>query len=183
MNKLRVALVGCGQIADAHLGEIRKISSAELTAVCDVYRDVADQAAARFGVPRAFDDIDQLLGSGVADVLHVATPAHTHHRLAVKALEAGLHVYVEKPFTVDVAEADAVLEAAGRNGRLVCVGHNQLRDPAWLACRELVASGQLGTVVHIESVLGYDLSGPFGRLVASNPNHWVRRLPGGLRRT
>lgn len=180
MNKVRIALAGCGQIADAHLAEIRKIDSAELVAVCDVYRDLAEQAAARFGVPRTFDDFDALLASGVADVVHIATPAHTHCSLAIRALQAGLHVYVEKPFTVDVDEADAVLAAAEKSGRMVCVGHNQLYDPAWQACRQLVTSGQLGEVVHVESTLGYDLSGPFGRLVASNPNHWVRRLPGGL---
>ena len=60
-ERLNVALVGCGQIADAHLQEIRKISLAKLSAVCDVHRDLADQAAARFAVPRAFDSLDRML--------------------------------------------------------------------------------------------------------------------------
>lgn len=179
MGKLRVALIGCGQIADAHLAEVQKISTAKLVAVCDTYRDLAEQAAARFNVTQVFDNVDDLLKSRIADVVHITTPVHTHCSLAVKALEAGLHVYLEKPFTVDVPEADTVLEAARRTRQLVCIGHNQLYDPIWLECRRLVASGALGDVVHVESVLGYDLQGPFGRL-AANPTHWVNRLPGGL---
>ena len=130
-TKLRVALVGCGQIADAHLQEIPKTGCAEVVAVCDRQRDLAEQAAARFAVPGTFDDLGLMLESACPDVLHVATPPHTHAAIARRALEAGVHVYVEKPFTVDAAEAAAVLDAARRGGRLVCVGHDHLFDPAW----------------------------------------------------
>jgi predicted dehydrogenase len=178
--KLRVALIGCGQIADAHLGEIRKLPHAEPVAVCDRERDLAVQAAARFEVPQIFDDVDQMLSTARPDVVHITTPPHTHKTLAVAALRAGAHVYVEKPFTVDVAEADEVIDTAEAAGRFVCVGHDQLFDPAWLECRKLFDDGGLGEVVHVDSVQGYDLTGIFGRLVSSDPDHWVRRLPGGV---
>src|SRR5258708_21790211 len=100
-RKLRVALIGCGQIADAHLGEIRKIPRAELVAVCDRERDLALQAAARFGVAGVFDDVSQMLASAKPDVVHITTPPHTHRPLATEVLEAGAHAYVEKPFAVD----------------------------------------------------------------------------------
>ncbi len=179
-KNLRVALVGCGQIADAHLQEIGKLAGAEVAAVCDRHAELAQQAAARFGVSRVFDDFDRMLREVRPDVLHVTTPPHTHRAIALQALAAGTHVYLEKPFTVDAAEADDVLGAAQAAGRLVCVGHDQLFDPVWEECRRLHARGELGKVVHVDSVMGYDLGGPFGKAFASEPDHWVRRLPGGV---
>jgi predicted dehydrogenase len=179
-SKIRVGLIGCGQIADAHLQEIRRISRAELVAVCDQHLDLARQASARFGGPPVFDDLGDMLGSARPDVLHVTTPPQTHREVALRALGAGVSVYLEKPFAVDAAEAGEILDAARAAGRLVCVGHDQLLDPTWLECRRLVRSGAIGRVVHVESVQGYTLDGPFGRAFASEPDHWVRRLPGGL---
>jgi predicted dehydrogenase len=114
------------------------------------------------------------------DVLHVTTPPQTHAAVARQALAAGAHVYVEKPFTLDAAEAEEVLAAAEAAGRLVCLGHDQLFDPVWQECRQACARGELGRVLHIDSVMGYDLGGPFGRVLATDPTHWVHRLPGGL---
>lgn len=177
---VRVALLGCGQIADAHLQEIRKIHCAELVAVCDIYQDLADQAAARFEVPRAFTNLDRMLSVARPDVVHVTTPAHTHAPLAKMLLHAGVHVYVEKPFTVDIAEAEQVVSRAVASKATLCLGHDQLFDPAWLQLKKRIQDGAVGRVTHVESVLGYPIAGRFGRQVASDPDHWVRRLPGGL---
>lgn len=177
---LRVALLGCGQIADAHLQEIRKLPTATLVAVCDAYPDLARQAAARFDVPAAYDDLEKMLHEARPDVVHVTTPAHTHCALAIRLLQRGCHVYVEKPLTLDLRECDRVLAVAAEHGRYVTVGHDQLFDPVWMECRRRVDAGEIGEVVHVESVLGYALGGLFGSLVASDSDHWVHRLPGGL---
>ena len=176
----KVALVGCGQIADAHLQEIRKISTARLVAVCDRHRDLAAQAAVRFGVPGVYTELGDLLDRSRPDILHVTTPPHTHAAVARQALAAGVHVYIEKPFAQDVEETEQILAAAEAAERLVCVGHDQLYDPAWTECRRLHARGDLGQVVHVESTQGYALDGPFGRAVLDDPDHWVHKLPGGL---
>ncbi|NOX53303.1 MAG: Gfo/Idh/MocA family oxidoreductase [Planctomycetes bacterium] len=177
---LKLALVGCGQIADAHLDQMRRIAGVQVVAVCDVLEDLARQAAERFDVPQRFSDVQAMLQAVRPDVLHITTPVQTHAPLAIQALRSGVHVYVEKPFTLDAAEAQHVLDEACAADRLVCLGHDQLYDPIWLRCRELCQGGQIGEVRHVESVLGYPIDGPFGRQVASDPNHWVRRLPGGL---
>jgi predicted dehydrogenase len=179
-RRLRVALVGCGQIADAHLAEIRKHSRADLVAVCDRERDLAVQAGARFEVPQIFDNLEQMLAATRPDVVHVATPPQTHKPLVLEVLRSGAHAYVEKPFAVDLAEAEEIVAAAEAASRLVCVGHDHLYDPAWQECRELYEAGCLGQIVHIESVQGYDLSGAFGQQVSGDPEHWVHRLPGGI---
>jgi predicted dehydrogenase len=179
-KKLRVAIVGCGQIADAHIQEIKKIRIADMVAVCDRYPDLAKQAAERFGVPGQYDDVGRMLAEVSPDVVHITTPPHSHAPLASQCLNGGANVYVEKPFTVDAAEARQLLSEAKERGRLVCVGHDQLFDPCWLECRAIIRRGELGKVVHVDSEMGYDLSGPFGRLMLSDPGHWINRLPGGL---
>ncbi|MBX3441530.1 MAG: Gfo/Idh/MocA family oxidoreductase [Planctomyces sp.] len=177
---LKVALIGCGQIADAHLQQIARIRSARVIAVCDLHADLAEQAAARFGIAARYNDPAEMLARERPDVVQIATPAHTHHAVARLCLAADCHVYVEKPFTLTAPEAESLLDLAAERGRLACVGHDQLFDPAWLEVRDRIARGELGEVRHVESTLGYPLSGQFGALVASDPRHWVRRLPGGL---
>jgi predicted dehydrogenase len=179
-TKLRVALVGCGKIADAHLQGIRKSRRAELVAVCDYHIDLARQAAARFEVPATFTDLAEMIVTARPDVLHVATPPHTHRGIALQAIESGVHLYIEKPFMVDAQEAREVLSAAETHGRLVCAGYDQLFDPSWEDCRGLYRRGDLGRVVHVDSVQGYDLAGPFGKVLTMEPDHWVHDLPGGV---
>ena len=175
-----VALVGCGQIADAHLQEIKKVPGARVVAVCDRYRELAEQAAARFGVPGVYTDLGCMLAEARPAFVHVTTPPHTHAAVAGQALAAGAHVYIEKPFALDADEAEIILTAAEAAGRLVCVGHDQLFDPAWELCRRMHARGDLGQVVHVDSIQGYHLDGAFGRVLLDDPAHWVHRLPGGL---
>ena len=174
-----VLVVGCGQICDAHVVESRR-AGGRVVAVCDTSPAMAEQAAARLAVPAAFTDLATALAEARPEVVHVTTPPATHLPVALRALEQGAHVYVEKPLTVDAREAAVLAEAARRRGLLVCPGHNLVLDPAVRRLRELAAAGGLGEVVHAEAVMGYDLSGPFGALAMADPDHWVHRLPGGL---
>ncbi|HET6437721.1 MAG TPA: Gfo/Idh/MocA family oxidoreductase [Anaeromyxobacter sp.] len=175
----RVLVVGCGQICDAHVQEARR-AGAEVVAVCDASPAMAEQAAARLAVPAAHADLAEALATYHPDVVHVTTPPQTHLAVAVRALEHGAHVYVEKPATLDAREAAVLSDVARERGLLVCPGHNLLFDPAVRRLRELVDNGVLGEVVHAQAVMGYDLAGPFGALALSDPDHWVHRLPGGL---
>ena len=177
---LRVAIVGCGQIADAHLQEIKKISDASVVAVCDREADLAYQAAARFDVPKQYEDVDRMLADVRPDVVHVTTPPHTHFALASKCLEAGAHVYVEKPFALDGDETRRLLELANTRRLIACPGHDHLFDPVWKEALRVVASGQMGSIVHVDSTMGYDATGPFGMLIQTDPRHWIHRLPGGI---
>lgn len=179
-NQLKVALVGCGQIADAHLQQIRTISHAEVVAVCDRHIDLARQAAERFEVDLHTDNLDQMLDQARPDVVHITSPPASHAAIARQVLAAGAHVYIEKPFTVNAQEADEILDDARRHQRLVCVGHDQLFDDIWLRYRRRFQAAEFGEVVHVDSIMGYDLAGPFGKNVAEEPDHWVHRLPGGL---
>lgn len=177
---LKIAIVGCGKIADGHVGEIQKMSGAEVVAVCDLELLMAEQLARRFSIPAYYDDLDELLEKERPDVVHITTPPQVHLALARRAMDAGAHVYVEKPLTMSLAETEALLEHATRTGRKVTVGHSFFFDPPALALRRMVEAGVVGEPVHVESWFGYNLSGPFGAAMLADSTHWVHALPGRL---
>jgi predicted dehydrogenase len=179
--RLKVAIVGCGKIADGHVEEIQKLEGkARVTAVVDLELLMAEQLAARYGVPAFYDDVDRMLAVERPDVVHVTTPPQSHRALATRAIDAGAHVYVEKPLTLTLADSRALIEHAERAGKKLTIGYSYYLDPPLVELRELFARGALGEPVHAESFLGYSLAGPFGKALLGDASHWVHRLPGKL---
>ena len=178
--KLKTAIVGCGKIADGHVSEIQKMDGAEVVAVCDLELLMAEQLARRFGIAAHYDDLAEMLETHSPDVVHITTPPQVHLALAKQAMDAGAHVYVEKPLTMSLDETEALLAHAAQTGRKVTVGHSFFFDPPALALRTLVADGVVGDPVHVESWFGYNLSGPFGAAMLADASHWVHALPGRL---
>jgi predicted dehydrogenase len=180
MKRLRVAIVGCGKVADAHAEQIRRL--ADIVAVCDSEELMARQLAERFDVARCYSDLNDLLGESGPDVVHVTTPPQSHFSIARRCLEHGSHVYVEKPFTVDAGEAEDLLLLAERLHLRLTVGHDAQFSQAARGMRNLIQTGYLGDhVVHMESYYGYDLADPaYAAAFLAENEHWVRKLPGGL---
>lgn len=177
---LKVAIVGCGKIADAHVEEVGKRPEARVVALCDREPLMAEQLGARYGIEPQYSDLGRLLAAEKPDVVHIATPPQSHSALARQALEAGCHVFVEKPVTLDAGSTRALVEYAQRCGRKLTVGYSTLFEPPAVRLREMVRGGTLGEPVHLESFYGYDLSSPFGAALLADPDHWVRKLPGQL---
>lgn len=177
---LKVAVLGCGKIADAHVEEIQKIAGASLVAVCDKELLMAEQLAKRFEVPAYYDDFAQLLDKEAPDVVHITTPPQVHVPLAIQAIDAGCHVYVEKPLALNLGDAQRLVRYAQEHAKKLTVGHSFAFDPPAMAMRELVNAGVLGDPVHVESVFGYNLGGPFGKAILADSAHWVHQLPGKL---
>lgn len=143
---LRVAFVGAGQMAHHHLRAARR--TATVVGVHDRAAAQAEAFAAAAGT-RRFASIDALLREARPDVVHVCTPPAAHFEAAYAALEGGAHVYVEKPFALNVRDARALLDLARGRGRIVCAGHQLLRDPAF---EKLVArAAGLGPLVQADS--------------------------------
>lgn len=177
---MKAVIVGCGQIADAHVQEIRRIPGAAVEAVCDLNRHMAEQAAARFEIPRQYTDLDQMLADVRPDVVHITTPPSSHLAIAKKAAAMGAHAYVEKPLAPTLGEAEEMVHGATQSGALLCVGHSYAFDSAFLGLRRQYEQGALGDVVHVDTVMGYNLAGPFGAVMMGDPTHWVHALPGGI---
>jgi len=181
-NKTRIAIVGCGNIADQHASQIKLLPGCEIVAACDTDELMAGQLADRFHVPSVFTDASRMLREAKPDAVHITTPAQSHFPIGRMCLEAGCHVYMEKPFTETAAETEALLRLAREKKLRITVGHNLQFNPEAVRMRELVNSGFLGgPPIHMEVVQCYSHDDPtYGRIVLADPNHWVRRLPGSL---
>src|SRR5512143_3677300 len=135
---IRVAIIGCGFIADQHAAQLRALPGLETVAACDTEELMAAQLADRFGIPRVFTDAGEMLRAVRPDAVHITTPAQSHFPLGRMCLEAGSHVYMEKPFTETAAETEALLRLARETQRRITVGHNLQFSPEALRMRELV---------------------------------------------
>ena len=148
-SNLRVAVIGYGLAGSAfHAPLISGVPGLELACVVSRRPDkvLTDWPAVTVAAApqQVFDD-------RLIDVVVVATPNDTHHALAKAALLAGKHVVVDKPCTVTLAETDDLLATAQAQGRVLTVYQNRRFDADYLALRQVLASGQLGRVVHFES--------------------------------
>jgi len=179
---LKVAIVGCGKIADAHALQIRRIADCTMVAVCDQEELMARQLQERFEVQRSFKDLAEMLREARPDVIHVTTPPQSHYSITRQCLEAGCHVFVEKPFTLFTAEAEELVDLANRKGLRLTAGHDEQFSHAMQQMRRQVQSGYLGgTPVHMESTWCYELQeGAYASALFGDKNHWVRKLPGRL---
>ena len=179
---LKIAIVGCGKVADQHVQAIQRISDCKIVAVCDREPLMAKQLGERFGISACFSDVNEMLRTASPNVVHITTPPQSHYAIATECLKAGSNVYLEKPFTITASETESLIHFAESCGLKITVGHNYLFTLEMLEMRRLVKDGFLGgRPVHLESYWSYDLGdtsyvGP----VLGNRDHWVRQLPGQL---
>jgi predicted dehydrogenase len=179
---LKVAIVGCGKIADSHAEQLARIKGCEIVGVCDREPLMARQLCERFSIKQRFPDLQQLLAAARPDVVHVTTPPESHFAIAKVCLESGCHVYVEKPFTLYESDARALIELAISRALKITVGHDDQFSHVARRMRHLVQSGYLGgPPVHMESYYCYELgTSAYASALLNDKSHWVRRLPGKL---
>ena len=120
---------------------------AELTWLCDLDEQQLAQLSARYPDARATTSFDDLLADDALDAVVIATPVPTHYALAKQALEAGKHVFVEKPPAMRAAEMDELVELAEAKDLVLMPGHLLLYHPGVLKVKELIESGELGDVL------------------------------------
>jgi predicted dehydrogenase len=180
---ISTAIIGCGKVSDKHALQIARIPNAKLVAVCDVEPLLTQQMAERFGVERQFTDAQQMIDEVRPDVVHITTPPQAHFQLGRICLLAGCHAYIEKPFTMNTAEAEELVALAIRKNLKLTVGHNAQFTPVMVRMRQLVNDGYLGgRPVHLESIFCYETGGDDGYAKAflRDSRHWLRSLPGSL---
>lgn len=171
--RYRVALVGAGAIAPAHLAALADVPGAEVAAVADCAVTRARALARQRGIPRVCEDVRELLEGRICNVAHVLVPPDLHRRVAEPLLEAGVHVLVEKPLATTREDGQALIEAARRSGALLGVNHNLLFNPAYQALKRLLASGELGGLRHL--VLVWNV--PLPPLTGRRFDLWMFREP------
>ncbi len=150
---IRVGLIGCGKMGLHHLSAIAKVPGATVVGIADPVADAAELQGLIPADARLVPDVTTLLQEARPDVVHIVTPPHTHCALARTLIEAGVHVYVEKPFAMSKAEAAEILALAARHGVQVVSGHQNLFETPAILAREQI--GTIGAVVHIESFFSF----------------------------
>jgi len=149
---LRHAIVGIGAgIVSAHIPAFRELGNVVIVGGSDVSATAGQARADELDCP-FFLDHRQMLTETKPDITTVLTPHPFHAAIAIDALNAGSHVLVEKPMAVQVREADAMIAAAEKNGRLIAINFQQRFRPEVVAARQLIQSGQLGEIQRITQV-------------------------------
>src|SRR5438876_723527 len=182
IRPVRIAIVGCGKVADQHVQAIHRIPDCSIVALCDRELLMAKQLGERFGVSECFSDLTEMLRASTPNVVHITTPPQSHYSVAKECLEFGSHVYLEKPFTVTAAEAEALIQLALIRDLKVTAGNNYQFTLEMLEMRRLVEQGFLGgKPVHLESYWSYDLGDlKYAGAFLGSRTHWLRQLPGQL---
>ena len=134
-----IGVLGCGQIAQAaHFTACRKARTARLYAICDTAEDLLGRMAAIHQPPVTYTDYDKMLADASIDAVIVAVADQFHVPLAIRALDAGKHVLVEKPMATTVEDAEELAAAARRSQRVVLVGHEKRYDPGVAFARDFI---------------------------------------------
>lgn len=147
-SQLRVGVVGLGYAGTTHMKAFAKHPKTRLVAIAGKELDRLPTLAAEFGATKTASDWEQLVHDPELDVISIATPNALHHPIAVAALEAGKHVFCEKPLAVTALQAQEMVAAAKANNRILEVAFNYRRREDIGIARQLVLSGELGRVYH-----------------------------------
>jgi predicted dehydrogenase len=151
-EKLRIAVVGAGYWGPNLARNFRGSPDWELAAICDLDRDRAQRVSDLVGGVPVVTQLDDLLADESLDAVAIATPARTHHGIALAALKAGKHVVVEKPLADSGALGLDMLREADDRGLILMADHTYCYTPAALKIRELVQDGALGDILFVDSV-------------------------------
>ncbi len=145
MNKLKIAVIGCGNISIMHLEAIVALEESELVAVCDVKSDRAEQTAQKYSV-KAYTNYKQMFECEELDAVHLCLPHYLHIPVAIDAFEAGIHVLSEKPMSIKYEDAVRAVEAAEHYGlKYGVIFQCRYNTPSMLVKRR-VCDGSLGAV-------------------------------------
>src|SRR5947209_8778580 len=149
-RRVRVGVVGAGRFAaECHVPGVQAHPRGEVVALCARNRERTAALAARLGVPEVYTDYRELIARPDVDAITVATPDALHRPVAVAALEAGKHVFCEKPLAMNVAEARTMVEVADRSGQVAMVAFTFRYARALQELRRLLRQGAIGTPFHV----------------------------------
>ncbi|MDX2138516.1 MAG: Gfo/Idh/MocA family oxidoreductase [Chloroflexota bacterium] len=149
---IRAAVFGASFAKAAYLPALRTIEDVEVVAIASARLASAQDAAQAFGIPHAYDDYRVLLDKHAVDFVAIATPTVHHAPMTFAALDAGAHVLCEKPMAMNADEARQMLDRAQALGRVHAIGHELRFNPNRRKIRDLIASGAIGDVRHINIV-------------------------------
>jgi predicted dehydrogenase len=148
MRPIRVGVLGSGYWGPNLIRNFYEIPEANLKVVCDLRQERLDHIRDRYPEISTTRDYQELLDSDI-DAVVIATPVSTHYRFAMECLKKGKHVLVEKPLTSNSVEAHSLVTTAREMEKVLMTGHTFVYNPAVIALKEIIASGEIGRVYYI----------------------------------
>ena len=146
-SSVKLAVVGCGAWGKNIVRNFHELGC--LAAISDLYHDTAVELSTKYNVHNY--TFDQILSDPEINAVAIVTPAETHYSMAQKALEAGKHIYVEKPLTMDTKQAEDLVQLAASKNKIIMTGHLLQYHPAFIQLKKMVENKELGNLRYIYS--------------------------------
>ncbi|WP_105616152.1 Gfo/Idh/MocA family protein [Vallitalea okinawensis] len=156
MDKVRIGVIGIGNMGSGHAKNIvaGKVTNGELVAICDIDQDKLDKAPEIYGENISlYTDVDEFLKDEKIDAVVVATPHYDHPPLAIKAMNAGKHVLIEKPAGVYTKQVEEMNDVANETDKVFAIMYNQRTRPAHIKLKELIDGDELGEIRRINWII------------------------------
>ena len=148
MDSVRYGVIGIKGVGSKHVSMAREHKNVELTALVDLDEAAVKAQSQELGV-RAFTDYREMLNAGIVDAVSIATPHHLHAIIGLECLNAGVHVFTEKPLANRVSDADAMIETAKAQDLKICVGHQYRTYRTPQTMKHLIDTGVIGNIMRV----------------------------------
>jgi predicted dehydrogenase len=170
MKKINWGIIGCGDVTEVKSGPaFNKVNNSALVAVMRRNAAKAEDYARRHGVPKWYDDAQQLIDDPDVNAIYVATPPQSHEDYTIRAFKAGKPVYVEKPMSTNAASAKRMLQASVDTGIKFCIAHYRKAQPRFKKLKALLDAKEIGTVRMVNLQL---IQPPQSSLIAKTDTFW-----------
>lgn len=174
-DKMRMAIIGCGEVARAHLRTVKKLRDIDVVALCDRNEKAAAAMSKEWNIGRCYTDYRNMLDRENLTIVSVLTPPQFHASMVLDAIEHGVNVLVEKPLTMSSQEAQQVVDAVKRRAVKVAVNHDWLSSRVMTTALFLFRSGAIGKILGMDVTILHTQDDP----MASNEKHWCHTILGG----
>ncbi len=149
-KKLKVAVIGLGNMGKHHVRNYHELPDSELTCVCDLQENISNEFAEKYNC-NAYTNIEKMIESEIIDAVSITVPTMYHYDIAKKIIEKKINVLIEKPICETVEKANKLIRLAKENNVVIMVGHIERFNPAVIKLKEIIKEGKLGKITSLIS--------------------------------
>lgn len=176
-QKLRICIVGCGQFARHFVPLFKHHPACEFVAVCDKFRDRAEDYMDKFKVNKIFDTFDDAVNSDEINAIAIFSQRDQHGVMAIEALKHGKNVYSAVPMALKIDEIKEIVRLVGETGLTYSMGETGIYRPASIFCRQKYKAGDFGDLVYAEAQYNHDMKRLYGTFQYTEGDLW-RKMAG-----
>ena len=174
MNEIRIGIVGLGWVSEAHILALKAAEGVKVTAICSSHNPSPAELEERFGIPlKVYTNLQDMLSDSTIDAVTICTANMLHAQQTIAALEAGKHVYIEKPIALSYEDAKAIRAAVIKSGKTVCVGFELRFSQQLNLLASVLDKGLLGELSYGEADYYHGIGAWYGQF------RWSRLASGG----